>query len=161
MLDSAPVPDTMVTTLPGRFDAASSDAGLSAQANSQMHVGIRTDAFGSVEVHTVVQRSEIGITVHADRDITRWFSSEIPGLESGLNNNHLNLTGVHFESGSSGVQTGGGSHQDQPRQHFSHTSPGRPTSFTNEEVVPASTAPDIFPGDLSVRSGLNRVSIHA
>jgi hypothetical protein len=165
MLDSAPLADAVATTLPGRFDSASADPGLSAPANAQMHVGIRTDAFGSVEVHTVVQQSEIGITVHADRDIARWFSSEIPGLESGLNNSHLNLTGVNFDSGSTGVQTGSGSHQDQPRQHFSetHSSPaaGRPNTFANEGAAPASGAADIFPSDVSVRSGINRVSIHA
>ena len=162
VLDSAPLVDTR-DTLSSPFDSPSADAGLNAQVNAQMHVGVRTDAFGSVEVHTVVQQSEIGITVHADRDIARWFSSEIPGLESGLNNSHLNLTGVSFESGSSGVHTGSSSQQDQPRQPFSETKGyvAQPNAHAKESPSPASTTVDFFPSDLSVRYGINRVSIHA
>jgi hypothetical protein len=162
VLDSAPLVDTRAT-LSSQFDSPSADAGLNAQVNAQMHVGVRTDAFGSVEVHTVVQQSEIGITVHADRDIARWFSSEIPGLESGLNNSHLNLTGVSFESGSAGVHTGSSFQQDQPRQHFSETKGyvAQPNALAKEDPSPASTTVDFFPSDLSVRSGINRVSIHA
>jgi hypothetical protein len=164
MLDSAPLAET-AAILPNQSDSSSSDAGLAAQVNAQMHVGIRSDAFGSVEVHTVVQQSEIGITVHSDRDIARWFSSEIPGLESGLNNSHLNLTGVSFDSGSSGVQTGSSFQQDQPRQHFSETGGSQPVAqpnpLTSEDSVAASTTVDFLPSDLSVRLGINRVSIHA
>jgi hypothetical protein len=164
MLDSAPLAEPAVI-LPNQSDSSSSDAGLTAQVNAQMHVGIRSDAFGSVEIHTVVQQSEIGITVHSDRDIARWFSSEIPGLESGLNSSHLNLTGVSFDSGSSGVQTGSGSQQDQPRQHFTGTpgfsSNGQSSSSAEEDPAPASASLDVYPSDLLVRSGINRVSIHA
>src|SRR5208337_5298217 len=104
-----------------------SNSAADAQMNAQMHVGIRTDAFGAVEIHTVVEQSQVGITVHSDRDIARWFSSEVPGLESGLNKSHLNLTGVNFDSGRSGVQTATGFQQGQPRQNFSQT-PG--SSYT-------------------------------
>src|ERR1700686_178216 len=87
--------------------------------SAQMHLAIRTEAFGAVEIHTVVQQSQVGLTVHADRDIARWFSSEVPGLESGLNKNHLNLTAVDFDSVGSGVQTATSFQQGQPQQHFS------------------------------------------
>jgi hypothetical protein len=132
MLDSAPAPPTV----PATPIAPGSAADL--QMNGQMHVGVRTDAFGAVEIHTVVQQSQVGITVHADRDIARWFSSEVPGLESGLNNNHLNLTGVNFDHGRSGVQTATGFSQGQPRQSFSQThgsqSAGLPGSASPEQA---------------------------
>ncbi|MFY9907781.1 MAG: hypothetical protein WAK62_21690 [Terriglobales bacterium] len=116
MLDSAPpaAPASDPTALPG-------DVHTDAQTPAQMHVGLRTDAFGAVEIHTVVQQSQIGITVHSDRDISRWFSSEVPGLESGLNNSHLNLTGVNFDNARSAVQAETGFQQGQPRQQQPQT----------------------------------------
>jgi len=138
---------------------------MNGQINAQMHVGIRTDAFGAVEIHTVVEQSQIGITVHSDRDISRWFSSEVPGLESGLNNSHLNLTGVNFDHGRSGVQTATGFQQGQPRQHFSQT-PGSPsaalrgTALTEQDAAAESTTVDILPSDLSSGPVGTHVSIH-
>ena len=129
-----------------------------------MRVGVRTDAFGSVEIHTVVQQSQVGITVHSDRDIARWFTSEVPGLESGLNSNHLNLTAVNFDHARSGVQTATAFQQGQPRQN-SPQSPGSP-SLASPAVLPEkdpaseSTATEILPSDLPAGSAGNHVSIH-
>jgi hypothetical protein len=140
------------------------------QVNGQMHMGVRTDAFGAVEIHTVVQQSQVGITVHADRDISRWFSSEVPGLESGLNNSHLNLTGVNFDHGRSGVQTATGfsngqPSNGQPRQNSSQTS-GAQSAGLRGVASPepaAATEPatvDIFPSDRSSGSEGNHFSFH-
>lgn len=164
MLDSAPaapmVPATPV--VPG------SAADL--QANGQMHMGVHTDAFGAVEIHTVVQQSQIGITVHADRDMSRWFSSEVPGLESGLNNSHLNLTGVNFDHGRSGVQTATGFSNGhpangQPRQNSSQTSGSQSAGLrgvASPETAAAteSATVDIFPSDRSSGSVGNHFSFH-
>jgi hypothetical protein len=138
---------------------------MTAQTNAQMHVGVRTDAFGAVEIHTVVEQSQVGITVHSDRDISRWFSSEVPGLESGLNNNHLNLTGVNFDHGRSGVQTASSFQQGQPRQHFSQT-PGSSsaalpgTALAEKDRAAESTTIDILPAGLSIGPAGTHVSIH-
>ncbi len=164
MLDSAPagpiVPATPV--VPG------SAADL--QINGQMHVGVRTDAFGAVEIHTVVQQSQVGITVHADRDISRWFSSEVPGLESGLNNSHLNLTGVNFDHARSGVQTATGfsngqPSNGQPRQNSSQTSGSQSAGLRGvtspEPAAATETATgDIFPSDQSSGAAGNHFSFH-
>jgi hypothetical protein len=160
MLDSAP-PAAIAsdpTALPG-------DVHADAQTAAQMHLGMRTDAFGAVEIHTVVQQSQIGITVHSDRDISRWFSSELPGLESGLNNSHLNLTAVNFDHGRSGVQAETGFQQGQPRQQYSQTpsSPFAPPSGFSlaEPETTEFAAPDILPTDLSAGPAQIRVSILA
>ena len=160
MLDSAPpaTPASDLTALPG-------DVHTDAQTPAQMHVGLRTDAFGAVEIHTVVQQSQIGITVHSDRDISRWFSSEVPGLESGLNNSHLNLTAVNFDHGRSGVQAETSFQHGQSRQQYSQT-PGSPSapssgsSFTKPETAEL-PAVDILSPDLSAGSAQIRVSILA
>lgn len=162
MLDSAPPAPPTVPAVP----PISSDPAAAAQVNAQMHVGVRTDAFGAVEIHTVVQQSQIGITVHSDRDIARWFSSEIPGLESGLNNSHLNLTGVNFDSGRSGVQTATSFQNGQSQQGFSQTpnspyAPLQKPASSEQDTAQESATVDILPSDLSVGSAQTHVSIHA
>ncbi len=156
MLDSAPPAPLNPPVAP-----SAPDPGADAQMNAQMHVGVRTDAFGAVEIHTVVQQSQVGITVHADRDIARWFSSEVPGLESGLNKSHLNLTAVDFDNGRSGVQTATSFQHGQPRQSLSQT-PGSPYAASQDQDTASEPATvDILPSDLSVGPALTRVSIHA
>jgi hypothetical protein len=146
MLDSAPaaVPTAAATPM-----APGSAADL--QMNGQMHMGVRTDAFGAVDIHTVVAQSQVGITVHADRDIARWFSSEVPGLESGLNNSHLNLTGVNFDHGRSGVQTATGFSHGQPRQNFSQPhqpqSPGLRVAASEPSRSTEAASVDVLPSD--------------
>jgi hypothetical protein len=164
MLDGAPA--APITPPPAPIvPGSASDLQMAAQTNAQMHVGVRTDAFGAVEIHTVVEQSQIGITVHSDRDISRWFSSEVPGLESGLNNNHLNLTGVNFDHGGSGVQTATSFQQGQQRQHFSQT-PGSPsaalpgTALAGQDMAAESTTIDILPAGSSIGPAGTHVSIH-
>ncbi|MGA2930387.1 MAG: hypothetical protein ABSG43_31255, partial [Solirubrobacteraceae bacterium] len=160
MLDSAPsaAPVSDPTALPG-------DVHSDPQTPAQMHVGLRTDAFGAVEIHTVVQQSQIGISVHSDRDISRWFSSEVPGLESGLNNSHLNLTGVNFDHGRSGVQAETGFQQGEPRQQQPQTfgAPASPSSGSNlAEPEPTEFATVNVPSvDSSTGPAQVRVSILA
>jgi len=158
MLDSAPPAPPTAPAAPSAPTPAAD-----AQMNVQMHLGVRTDAFGAVEIHTVVQQSQVGITVHADRDIARWFSSEVPGLESGLNKSHLNLTAVGFDNGGSGVQTATSFQHGQPRQSFSPT-PGSQTaalldSLSEKDTASESATVDILPSDVSV-GPVTHVSIH-
>jgi hypothetical protein len=164
MLDSAP-PAPSTAPPPPLTPDSPADLQMNAQVNAQMHVGIRTDAFGSVEIHTVVQQSQIGITVQSDRDIARWFSSEVPSLESGLNHSHLNLTAVDFDSGRSGVQTATSFQQGQSQQHFSQPSgfsaPALPATLSEEDTASETTTVDILPAELSLGPALTHVSIHA
>src|SRR5208282_1026695 len=163
MLDSAP-PAPSTPPPPPLTPDSPADLQMNAQVNAQMHVGIRTDAFGSVEIHTVVQQSQIGITVQSDSDIARWFSSEVPSLESGLNQSHLNLTGVNFDNGRSGLQTATSSHHGQSQQQFSetpsYTSAARPNTLSEDDTA-LESATDILPAGQSIGPALTRVSIHA
>ena len=113
MLDSAPVPSTNDSAAGPASHLPSDPAAL------QMHLGVHTNAFGNVEIHTVIEQSQVGVAIHGDRDIARWFNSEVGGLETGLQGHHLNLTGVDFSSSRSGVQTATSFQQGQPRQNFS------------------------------------------
>lgn len=170
MLDSAPSAPPAAPP-PPIVPGSPADVQMNSQVNGQMHVGVRTDAFGAVEIHTVVQQSQIGITVHSDRDLSRWFSSEVPSLESGLNQHHLNLTAVDFDSGRSGVQTATSfQHGGQPRQP-SYQSPGSqsaaPSGADSAEHGPVfdTTATAILTSNPFAGPGAGpgeiRVSIHA
>lgn len=92
--------------------------------DAEMRVGIRTAAFGALEIYTSVHQNQVGIAVHGGRDLTQWFSSEVQNLESGLRDHHLNLTTVELDHTTSGFQAGTGSHR--------HTSPEytRPSQFS-------------------------------
>jgi hypothetical protein len=166
MLDSAPPAPAALPSEP-----IASGPAAESQMNGQMHVGVRSDAFGTIDIHTVVQQSQVGITVHSERDMAHWFSAEVAGLESGLNKSHLNLTGVSFDSGSSGVQSGSSfQHDGQPRQSFSQNSqpsttlPGQPTATEpagkNTSPPDASTLETVRSGSTPA-SGKIHVSIHA
>ena len=154
--------DSPTTTLPPAAGSGPNPA-MDAQISGQMHVGIRTDAFGAVEIHTVVQHSQIGLTVHSDRDIARWFTSEVPGLEAGLNKSHLNLTGVDFQNSS---QTSAGFQQGQSRQSFSQ--PQNSLSANAREALPEKESAaeslavplDILPSDGIRGKSETHVSIH-
>ena len=118
MLDSAPAASDSMP-------AASGAHLVPEGAAVQLQVGVHTSAFGNVEVHTVIEQSQVGIAIHGDRDLARWFNSEIGGIETGLKAQHLNLTGVDFSSTRSEVQTTTSFQQGQPRQH----SPQTPGSY--------------------------------
>jgi len=159
MLDSTPaVPSTppAAPIVPG----SAADLKMNAEVNAQIHVGVRTDSFGAVEIHTVVQQNLVGITVHAERDIARWFSSEVPGLESGLNKSHLNLTAVEFDNGRSGMGAADSFRQGQSRQNSSQTPAGQGAASPEKEMSgnssAAGTLRESFAGAV-----VTRVSIHA
>ncbi|MBZ5663513.1 MAG: hypothetical protein LAO30_02825 [Acidobacteriia bacterium] len=148
MLDSAPPAPSIPLTAPKVSDPA-----------GQIHVGIRTEAFGAVEIHTVVKQSQVGIAVHGDRDLARWFNSEVPSLESGLNQHHLNLTAVDLDNRHSGVQTATSFQQGQPRQNFSQSASSPAAALPEPETALEPASVSILPSDLSIRPTVTRVSI--
>ena len=149
MLDSAPTAPAAPPS--GRFiPTAANDV--------QMHVGIRTTAFGAVEIHTTVVQNQVGIAIHGERGLAHWFSSEVPNLESGLNDHRLNLTAVDFGSDRSGVQTATSFQHGQPRQNSSQTT-GFPAAFGDQDAASESNTTDFLPSDLTVRPAGTRVSI--
>ena len=54
-------------------------------AQSEMHIGLRTQAFGSVEVHTVVRDSQVGLSVGSERgDLRTFLATEVSGLPASI-----------------------------------------------------------------------------
>ena len=140
MLDSAPVPSGPDTVPVSVADRAATTPG------AQMQMGFHTSAFGNVEVHTIIEQSQVSISIHGDRELARWFNSEVSGLETGLRNQHLNLTGVDMSSSRSGVQTSTGFQNGQPRHSFGQNAPSgggvaaTPPADAELEVEPPAAA---------------------
>jgi hypothetical protein len=114
MLDSVPA-----APLNAGVPAQSAAAPIRPDSALQMNVGIHTDAFGNVEIHTVVAQSQVAVAFHGNSNLARWFSCEVSGLEAGLKSQNLNLAAVDFAGNRSAVQTATSFQHGQPRQPFS------------------------------------------
>ncbi len=127
-----------------------------AGADQQMRVGIRTAAFGAVEIYTSVHQNQVGITVHGERSMAHWFSSEVQNLESGLKDHQLHLTTMVMDKSGSALQTSTGSHQQNPQRNFQATRgwPSHAPPERDEKEIAEAT-----PVQLPSWSGENRVSI--
>ena len=153
MLDSALGP-----TAGDAAVAAGPPAHLTTEGLLQMHVGMHTSAFGNLEIHTIVEQSQVGIAIHGDKDVARWFNSEVGGLTAELKNHHLNLTSIDFATNSR-LQTATRFQQGQPRQHFSQTPSSHVPNLPSEDVAVQSD--NGVPSILSAESPGTRVSILA
>ena len=125
-----------------------------------MHVGLRTTAFGSIEIHTTVVQNQVGLAVHGERGLTHWFSSEVQNIASGLKDHNLNLTAVDLDGGA-GIQTATSFQHGQPQRQFAGTAgSGTPEMLVTDELKSDESEPiaTILP-DQPVGSGPSRVSI--
>ena len=123
----------------------------------QMRVGIRTTAFGAVEIYTHVHQNQVGLAVHGERGLAHWFSTEVPNIESGLKDHRFHLTALELDSGSTGLQTATSSDHRHPQRNFSIPNGWRYNVTLEEanETEPVETATTLPPW-----SGETRVSIH-
>jgi hypothetical protein len=81
---------------------------------SEMHIGLRTQAFGSVEVHTVVRENQLGLTVGSEKGNLRGFlNSEVPALQTAFRQQDLRFETIRFLEGSpnAGSALSGGANQ--------------------------------------------------
>jgi len=139
-LDSAPVAASSDLTFASSVPHPSVDPD-----SLRMHLGVHTNAFGNVEIHTIIEQAQVGVAIHSDRDLARLFNAEVSGLETGLKSHHLDLAGVDFSSDRSGVQTSTGFQQGQPRQSFFQSSASQNTIPEMTEIEPASIqGPDLI-----------------
>lgn len=103
---------------------------------SEMHIGLRTPAFGSVEVHTVVREGQVGVSIGSERgDLRTYFGAEVPALQASLRQQDLHFDGIRFlgQSGatSQGFSAGTGQHA-QPERHNTPVYAGTPPADTLE-----------------------------
>jgi hypothetical protein len=134
----APQPSSP-TPLPavGMVETARLVAGV---AQSEMHIGLRTQAFGSVEVHTVLRDSQVGLTVGSERgDLRTLLAPELSGLQSVFRQQDLRFDNIRFLESNAGTMagfSGGGDSRarSSSQQHFS--SAGLFSGGTRQEDPP-------------------------
>ena len=137
--DSPPVPAPMSPTpapAVGTVDMARMVAGA---AQSEMHIALRSQAFGNIEVHTTVRDSQVGLTVGSERgDLRALLATEVSGLQSTFRQHDLRFDNIRYLESSTGTAAGfSGGANSQPR----FSSPGRAPTQESFSVngPPAST----------------------
>ena len=122
---------------------------------SDMHIGLRTQAFGTVNVHTALRDAQVGLAVSSEKgDLRSFFSSEMPALQSALRQHDLHFENIKFiQSGNSAsafsANTNSGSHSSGQR-------PASMPGFSPDDV----TEEDRLPEDISLEIPA-RLSVHA
>jgi hypothetical protein len=140
------------TPLPtvGTVETARLVAGAS---QSEMHLGLQTQAFGNVEVHTVVRDSQVGLTVGSERgDLRSLLAPEVSGLQTTFRQQDLRFDNIRFLDSSAATTAGfSGGADSQPRSPSQqHSSPGGLFSIHGPPEDPA----ELDIGD-RLRTGLN------
>jgi len=120
---------------------------------SDMHIGLRTQAFGTVNVHTALRDAQVGLALSSERgDLRGFFSSEMPALQSVLRQHDLHFENIRF------VQQGSpafSADTNSESRSFSQRQPSMP-GFSPEDA----TEEDGPPEDISLEMPA-RLSVHA
>jgi len=125
-------------------------------AQSEMHIGLRTQAFGSVEVHTVVRDSQVGLTVGSERgDLRSLLTPEVSGLQTTFRQQDLRFDNIQFLETNAGTTAGFSGGADS----HSHSSSQQPSStvglFTSQNTQEDSPELDVGAGSRG------RLNVHA
>lgn len=145
---------------PPAFDAVSIEAGMNREPSekripaapiqvapllqrmeqSAIRMGVRTPAFGSVEIRTSLRGNHLGLALSAEKgDLKTFMSPEISGLQDSLRRHQFHFEGVRFvetQSASLGARSDADPHS--PSQHRAFAAPGhaghiRKTEAENED----------------------------
>ena len=85
-----------------------------------MHVGVRTEMFGGVVLHTTMRDGNVGIAIGSERgNLATAFAHDNTGLQDALARNNVRLEDVRFfdlSGGASGFAGNNGTFTPQP--HF-------------------------------------------
>jgi flagellar hook-length control protein FliK len=130
---------------------------VSRAAQSEMHIGMNTTAFGTVDIHTVVHANEVGIQIGSEKgDLRSLLTNELPSIAHSLQQQNLRLNPVAFHQGLgfSNNQSSGGNAQSRSFSSSSNTSKPGPaespstdaTSFDSGESTEPSTIGHRFTG---------------
>jgi hypothetical protein len=125
-------------------------------AQSEMHIGLRTQAFGSVELHTVVRDSQVGLTVGSEKgDLRTLLAAELSGLQMTFRQQDLRFENIRFLETTAGTTAGFSGGTD---------SQGRSSSqqYSSTAGLFSIHSPPEDPVELDIGAGLRaRLNVHA
>lgn len=120
---------------------------------AEMRIGLRTVAFGTVEVHAMVHDSQVGLVIGSERgELHRLLGSEVPGLTERLEQQNLRLEGVKFFDQGASFDAGSRSGSDPRSRSFS---PPRSLDPGLRGAQDGREPPNDFENIFESRSGLN------
>ena len=121
---------------------------------SEMHIGLRTQAFGSVEVHTALRETQLGLSVSSERgDLRSFLQADGPTLQTVLQQHDLRFGSIRFLQTETGHNSGASSNPDSQRHSFT---PGG----TSPTPLPlANATEEKESGEISLQA--TRLSVHA
>jgi hypothetical protein len=106
---------------------------------SEMHIDLRTQAFGSVEVHTLVRDNQLGLAVCSERgNLHGFLNSEVPVLQTTFRQQELRLETIRFMDSGADVGSflsGGGGQPSQRFRQGNATGDESPSAEQGLEVV--------------------------
>ncbi len=128
----------------------------SSAGRAEMHIDLRTQTFGSVEVHTVVRGGQVGLEVGSERgDLRAFLTTEASGLQTAFHQQDLHFDRIHFLGQGAGIGAGfSGRHEGQSRP-FQQGRVFRPAASGFEPARPKRAEIEASPES---RNGL---SVHA
>jgi len=136
-----PLPETPAppVTISGAVQTARM---VAVTGQAEMHIGVRSADFGSIDVHAVVRDSLVGVTVGSEKgDLRAYLSPEVARLQSTLKQQELRFETLRFLEagvGSNSGQSGGGDTQSRYFSHGRHFSTGMALAVEPETTLDAS-----------------------
>lgn len=92
---------------------------------SEMHVGLRTESFGNIQVHTTIADKQVDVALGSERgDLRGLMNSELPILQSALHDHDFRLQQLRTIVPSQWVQSG--AFADSSGQHHGSHQQGAP-----------------------------------
>jgi hypothetical protein len=123
-------------------------------AQSEMHIGFRSPAFGSVEVHTAVRDTQLGLAVSSEKgDLRGFLAQEVPALQTVFHQQGLQFDQIRFMTPGSGTGSGFSAGSES-----NSNSPGNertPRSWFSQDAP----EPDMAASEIQIRT--TRLSVHA
>ena len=105
----------------------------------EMHIGLNTDSFGNVEVHTLIHNSQVNLAVGSERgDLRTLLTAEVPGLQANFQQHELRFESIRFlaqHPGGAGTAAGFSHGGDSQPRGFRHTAGRTPFYAAPQEKL--------------------------
>ena len=114
---------------------------LERMGQSEMHMGVKTTDFGTIEVHTSLNQDRVGASiVSSHADLRSAMEAEMPSLQQAIARHQLRLDNLSLAAHAGG-QGSGGSGDSQPRSFASRQAARvSPSGKLADAAVPATQA---------------------
>jgi flagellar hook-length control protein FliK len=122
----------------------------------EMHIGVRSEALGTIDVKATVHDGNVGVSIGVERHEARSaLVSELPGLENTLRERDLRLGEVRFHDTGSTLASDYGSGQQRQSQEFS-----RPPASAFYRAAKSSSGSNELPVEMVTTIARRGISVH-